>query len=101
MASHFAGEGQWYCWNDFVLRSVSEGEVVKAHSQWKRPCIAIFTSRRVTSQLENLPLVAQQPVSTAAHLSDEFSLMAGPTQSTGVAPTFTPLMNDEIPLKLP
>ena len=98
MAEGFDGNTQWFSWNDFVLRAVSEDEVFKAHSEWKRPCVALFTSTSIGGRLSHLALDPVDPVATAADLSADFSLLTPPPMMQ-FAPSFTPLMESEWPVK--
>jgi len=77
---------------------VSEDEVFKAHSEWKRPCVALFTSTSIGGRLSHLALDPVDPVATAADLSADFSLLTPPPMMQ-FAPSFTPLMESEWPVK--
>lgn len=49
-------------------------QVLSAHSEWKRPCVALYTIDDLSSKLSELPLDPVLPVATAADLTDDFSL---------------------------
>ena len=91
-AKAFGSDGEWYAWNDFALRRASEEEVRSAHSEWKRPCVALYTASTISSDLAHLPLEAFSPVEHASELSQEFSLTNPPRPtSERHVPSFTPL----------
>ena len=98
MAEHFDGEGQWYSWNDFALHPLTEAAVLRAHSEWKRPCVALYTLDHLSTELADLPLEPDAPVASAAELSDEFSLSMTPTHDERLALSFTPLTPRELPV---
>ena len=91
------GAAQWYAWNDFALRPVGAEEVRTAHSDWKRPCIALYTVDGLAARLPPIPTAVASPVATAASLSVNYSLSC-PPPPTG-EPTFTPLGPRELPPK--
>ena len=100
MAEHWENDGVWYAWNDFSLRPASSAEVRAAHTEWKRPCVALYSLDGLSSSLGPISEQLPNPVATASHLSTDFSLttQAAPT-SYGKGPTFTALSPRELPLR--
>ena len=78
-------------------------QVLTAHSQWKRPCVALYTAEDLSQRLAALPLEAPATIESAAELSDDFSLSVPPraTNTLGevLVPTFTPLALSELPIR--
>ena len=101
VAARWDEPGEWYLWNDFSLTSISVGEVLLAHSRWKRPCVLLYTREDIVLRMQAHTLeVPGNPLAEAAAKVPEFSLMESPPPNPRQrgGPSFTPLLPHEIPL---
>jgi len=100
VVKHWDDPGQWFVWNDFALQPSTDAEVRKAHSEWKRPCLVVYSVDGLAERVEHLAHTVTPSAGKAAYLSQEFSLMhQPPVPLEGYAPTFTALSPGESTLQ--
>ena len=111
--------GEWFAWNDFSLRRASAKKARQAHSEWKRPCVALYTIEKLAKRLPRIssskPLLPSSlsppsspkvkgkgggggdlvsPVWRGAEISSAYSLTSEQSQST-----FRALAPSELPIR--
>ena len=120
MVSTWEEEGaQWYIWNDFALAAATEAEVLALHSEWRRPCVLLYSRAGLADALgaKAVPLDAESRMTPAAArkrgkpIPDAFSLLHAyrhsleamsaqlPKMELERRRSFTPLGATELPLK--
>jgi PAB-dependent poly(A)-specific ribonuclease subunit 2 len=96
-ATYDSEEYQWFSWNDFALLPVSEDDVRRAHTEWKRPCVALYMVDGLGEKLRHVPSIPSMPIASAATLSADFSLTDVPPNYDERMLAFTPLSSSEVP----
>ena len=120
MVSAWEEEGaQWYIWNDFALATATEAEVLALHSEWRRPCVLLYSRAGLGERLSEkvVPLDTESRMTPAAAkkrgkpIPDAFSLQHAyrhsldamsaqlPKMELERRRSFTPLGAAELPLK--